>query len=317
MTQESLFEDYNKKQSKRKKLERKALKFLYGEKAAEHYLLDLDLRFKQNPNYEEHLKLFKKLFQSGNEDLRTAAWNCIIFSPDGSALRKEDFTEEEWEFLCQLIDAMENRPNLALNPNPDIPTDRLILSAAGQGEQKLYTKHLEKDGDFKMYTSRKPTRKNIADYWVLQPFCYAVFERESGRMVGAVDLHRCDEKRRLAEAAWYIFKPYRGRGYAKEAVTALAREAFAGRLTRLAEQARKCTYKKCPVKIELIRAETRHANLPSQALARSCGFVHRYTDHRFFVVEGEGPEDAEVFELTPADLAAGGNLGKRIKSRFG
>ena len=136
-----------------------------------------------------------------------------------------------------------------------------------------------------------------------RPYCFGIFEKATGNMVGMVGLHNYDERRRMAQCEWYIFKPYRGNGYGKEAFTALAEHAFQGKLAELREGDWFYSYKKHYAKIDLLRAEIRRRNLPSHALAKACGFVHRYTDPRHYVVEGEGCEDGEIYELTPEDLA--------------
>ena len=102
----------------------------------------------------------------------------------------------------------------------------------------------------------------------------------------------------IAQIEWYIFKPYRNNGYAKEAVLALARRAFSGKLIELREGTMRYILKKHYAKIDIIRAYIRSTNLPSQALAKSCGFTHQFTEHRHYLVEGEGYEDGEIYELT-------------------
>ena len=121
-------------------------------------------------------------------------------------------------------------------------------------------------------------------------------------MVGITGLYSYDDTRRMATAEWYIFKPYRKKGYAKEAITALAAHAFAGKLFEMRETAWRNQFRRHYVKIDLIRADIREKNIPSQKTADSCGFVYQHTDHRHFVIEGEGFEDARIYELTPETL---------------
>ncbi len=37
-------------------------------------------------------------------------------------------------------------------------------------------------------------------------------------------------------------------------------------------------------------------------MAESCGFVHKYTEHQHFEIEGEGLEDGKIYELTSETL---------------
>lgn len=92
------------------------------------------------------------------------------------------------------------------------------------------------------------------------------------------------------------------KGYAKEAITALASRKFAGKLFEMLESAWQNQFRRHYAKINLIRANIWEKNIPSQKTAESCGFKYQYTDHRHFVIEEEGLEDGKIYELTPETL---------------
>ena len=283
----------------KRRAERKASIFLYGE--------DYGLRFfrfdPEDKDYSEELENFKKLFNSGDRMLRIAAWNSLVLLGEKMP-RKEDFSEEEYAFILRHCEAVKKWINVyEANPNSHFSTERLLLRpTGGEREVKLYRKHLREEGDFQLFTGVKLSRNNLLNLLIEKPYCFYVFEKTSGQMVGVVGLHHYDEERRMAEAEWYIFKPYRGKGYGTEAFSALADRAFKGKLAEWRERSWNYLYKKHYAKIDLLRANIRQSNLPSQALAKACGFVHRYTDPRHYVIEGEGLEDGEVYELTPEAL---------------
>ena len=55
---------------------------------------------------------------------------------------------------------------------------------------------------------------------------YSVFEREGGRLVGVVSIHRIDWARRSAGLGYWVRKSAWGRGYATEAAGAVVENAF-------------------------------------------------------------------------------------------
>ena len=121
-------------------------------------------------------------------------------------------------------------------------------------------------------------------------------------MVGIVGLHHYDSRRKKALAQWYIFKPYRNRGYATEAFTGLAKRAFEGKVAELRETSWNYKYKRHFIKLDFIRAEIRKSNIPSQRTAERCGFEMNHIDRNFFFVEDRYLEDGTIYELTPESL---------------
>ena len=284
--------------SKSYRAERKALQYLYGDAEEDALVLDLAQSKENEETYSKDLDAFKKLFNSGDRDLQMAAWNALTWMND---FAKEDFTDEEAAFLAKFRDAVANRLNtLYKNPNRSIPTARLILRPADKVEElQLYHDHLQKDGDFSLYTGLNLTKNNLNKFTLDRPYCFAIYEKKSGKMIGMVGLHSYKEKKCMTSMEWYIFKPYRKRGYAKEAVWALTKQAFSGKLAEMRETSWQNIFRRHYAKIDLIRVHIREANAPSQALAKACGFVYQYTDKRYFEIEGKGCEDAKVYELTP------------------
>ena len=96
---------------------------------------------------------------------------------------------------------------------------------------------------------------------------------------------------------WYIFKTYRGNGYAKEAVTALANKAFDHKLFEMYEGVKADIMKKHFANIDIIRATIRVSNIASQRTALSCGFNEQYLDRRHAIVNENTFEDCIIYDL--------------------
>ena len=278
----------------------KAVKTLFGPDTNKNLSFEFQ---KESDSYSEQVANFKRLFNSGDKELQIAAWNCLWLWAIDEEL-KDDFTEEEWRFIQDYLYCEKHWINCRTdNLNTEFSSSRLILRPADdEHDLTLYHSHLKRDGDFKIYTGKKLTRDNLEGYNLLRPLCFCIFEKATGNMVGITGLYSYDDARRMATAEWYIFKPYRGKGYAREAITVLAARAFAGKLFEMQETAWRNQFRRHYVKIDMIRANIREKNIPSQKTAESCGFVYQYTDHRHYVIEGEGLEDGKIYELTPETL---------------
>lgn len=284
----------------REKAYKKAVKTLFGPDSDETITFYFQ---KDSDSYSEQVANFKRLFNSGDKELQMAAWNCLRLWTIDEGI-EDDFTEKEWRFIqnCLYCDKHWIDCRTA-NFNSGFSSSRLILRPADDDHDlALYRSHLKKDGDFEIYTGKKLTRDNLTLYYLNRPLCFCIFEKASGNMVGITGLYSYDDVRRMATAEWYIFKPYRGKGYAKEAITTLAARAFAGKLFEMRETAWRNQFRRHYVKIDMIRADIREKNIPSQKTAESCGFQYQYTDHRHFVIEGEDLEDGKIYELVPEML---------------
>ncbi len=292
------------------KAERKALRYLFGNDTKKTFLFfELNGTEGDEESYKRYLtqlEQFKALYNSNDKELKTACWNAL-FNLDKKHLVREDFSDDEWSFIEEFIRLDHSMISAnCFNCNTSFASSRLILRPTNESsptERELYAKHLKNDGDFFMYTGQKSTEKNIKNFLdIYRPYFFSVYEKGSKKMVGLVGLYGYDEERRLATAQWYIFKPYRNKGYATEAVTALARRAFEGKLVQFKETCWKNKLKKHHARIDLIRVQIRKSNIASQRTAESCGFRFEHILHRYFIIEGQGVEDAMVYELTPETL---------------
>ena len=242
---------------------------------------------------------FKILFNSNDPYAKTFLWNSFLYI-DTDRINKDDFTDEEYQFILDREESLKSRSLKLINANNAILTNRLILKPGDDSKMlKKYRQHLKEDGDFLLYAGLKLTRVNLDCFSLTGNYCFGVFEKETGNMVGMVGLYNYDEERRTAKMQWYIFKPFRKLGYGKEAVTALAKYAFDRKLFEWREKLMKNTFIKHFANIDLICVDIRVSNTASQKLALACGFKEQYIDRRHFVVEGKGVEDGVIMELEP------------------
>lgn len=258
-------------------------------------------------DYKTDIKIFKFLFSQDHEDFRMALWNSLEPIKCEDDVRKADLSKEEYEFLLQHEKARKSyHMPWAININVPFKTSRLILRpTAGDADTKLYEKHLKEDGDFTLFTNLKCTRYNIQRFGFDRPFFFVIEEKHSGNMVGYVGLRwekSNGEKTQVMECEYYIFKPYRHKGYAKEALTGLCQRAFDDKLFELTETNYNYICRKKRAKPALIRAMIREDNTASCGLVEACGFTYTGTLHRHYWVEDSYCVNCCVYELAKEQL---------------
>jgi len=280
-----------KRQRKRKAAAEKKAEAFIGESLVS-WLPD----FKDSSDYEEGRAQFHSLYQSGDADLRTIAWNQINPFSNPDDVDPSDFVEEEYNAICKKLRIAAENQKSGRNRNARIYTKRLILSPddAEHSYEKQFQKQVRIDESFFDYVGFEPHNSDYDNFSMYYPFSFAICEKNEGRMVGQITFDVFEECH-LAVACWYIFRHERKKGYAKEAVTALAQQAFAGRLYDTAHTWKDEVWRRKYVKIDLIRAQIAPENTASRALAESCGFEYQYIQRN---VTPYTCESACVYELT-------------------
>ena len=250
-------------------------------------------------DYQTNLQIFKLLFHQEDPDYKMALWNSLIAY--GNDIDPNLLTRDEQQFIIDLETAIDTPSPKHTNFNPTFSTRRCYLRPTkGEEDYQLYYKHLREDGDFSLFTNLKYSRENVQRFGFEMPYFFVIEHRNTGRMLGYAGLRwvKADgEKTGVMECEYYIFKPYRGKGYAKEAMTALCARAFAGKLFEKKETAYKFISRKKIAKPQIIRAMIRTDNPASCHLAESCGFKHMGTLQRHFLIENRYAVDCEIYEL--------------------
>lgn len=106
--------------------------------------------------------------------------------------------------------------------------------------------------DARIPRTDKMTKDNFYACSIERPLIFSVFEKDTDEMVGVIGFHHYDRRRKKASAQWYIFKPYRNHGYAKEAFTALAKRIFNGKISELVESSWTNKFRKRSVNLDFI-----------------------------------------------------------------
>jgi RimJ/RimL family protein N-acetyltransferase len=112
-------------------------------------------------------------------------------------------------------------------------------------------------------------------------FPYVIEDTTDGSILGGVTLRHFDPMRGVIEVGYWLFPDARGRGLATRAVRAVAREAFAGGLSR-------------------IEANVRIGNDASERVLERAGFT-REGVKRGLLRHGGGRADATHFSLLPGE----------------
>lgn len=106
--------------------------------------------------------------------------------------------------------------------------------------------------DARIPRTDKMTKDNLYACSIERPLIFSVFEKDTDEMVGVIGFHHYDRRRKKASAQWYIFKPYRNHGYAKEAFTALAKRIFNGKISEFVESSWTNKFRKRSVNLDFI-----------------------------------------------------------------
>jgi RimJ/RimL family protein N-acetyltransferase len=172
-----------------------------------------------------------------------------------------------------------------------IVADRLELREFGP-QDAAAVKTVMEDGDLTSLPPGAPSRPSEAGTWLAGGVHrhrregggvhLMMLERSSGELIGSISLFRTDWEARSSEVGYGVRPDQRGRGYASEAVAALARWA----LSRGGMQ-----------RIQLCAVTD---NLPSLRVAEKAGFQREGTLRRA-QLEDDGLHDLAVFSLLADD----------------
>ena len=188
-----------------------------------------------------------------------------------------------------------------------IVTERLELREFGPQDATM-VKALVAAGDRTSLPPGAPSRRSDVDAWLADGVHrhrlegggvhLMILERTPGELVGAISLFKTDWEARSSEVGYGVRPDRRGRGYASEAVAAVAQWALAaGGMQRI---------QLCAVT----------GNLPSLRVAEKAGFRREGTLRRA-QLEDDGLHDLAVFSLLDDDPGVrqtlhpeGGDLGR-------
>ena len=115
------------------------------------------------------------------------------------------------------------------------------------------------------------------------PHGYVIIEKETNKSIGLVNARNKDldfsKVLDVAELSYYIYKDYRKKGYAKEAVELFVREYFNGNLKSYYETDRKYALEVKYNNPVCLKISCNKKNIGSQKVAESVGFLYEGTKH--------------------------------------
>lgn len=139
-----------------------------------------------------------------------------------------------------------------------IETERLIIESTFVVDKSKELMHAIHEADeFEWYFGVEETEQRLMEASIRRKWFYNIFDRERN-FVGYLGFHRDGDD---YEIEIYIIKEFRQRGYARESLKAMMREAFAGNVMDTSKE-----------DITRIVSSVRKENMPSRALMESCGF---------------------------------------------
>ena len=294
---------------KQSQMTKEAMEFLWSELYAENKVMcpspssiSITAQYKEQNEelYKEDIKIFKALFNAGNENYKTILWNRLMCYYR-SKIYIQDFTPEEAAFIKSALKA-KHKPIWETNVNPPIKTTRLVLRAFEKSDTKLFVYHYKCAGDFFAYTGYKPTSeliKQFADRCCTSTF-FAIEEQNEHRVIGYIGLS-IREHSAYGLLEYYIFKEYRNKGYCKEAICALIGKALNDKLYEPIETVRDYVYDKKAIKLNAIRAKISAVNIASLNTVKSCGFIHEATLNKTIFQPDLGWTDEEIYWIAKHD----------------
>ncbi len=126
-------------------------------------------------------------------------------------------------------------PRHSDRPTPLIYTENLLLRAPAAHDVEAITRIVRHRDILRWLLVPRPYEKRHAEDFVRsstrdrqqrEGFHYVITRREDGVVMGALGLNRYSEEHRRAELGYWLGKRYQGKGYMKEAGSALLDQAF-------------------------------------------------------------------------------------------
>ncbi|HCE34331.1 MAG TPA: hypothetical protein DEQ88_03065 [Clostridiales bacterium] len=260
---------------------------------------------------KKDLKYFHKLFAEHNEHFDVVLWNSLFYTffGEGASLKnfdEDEFSAEERAFVEKFYAAFEEQEKFYPvsigcrypNQNAGIKTERLLLRGLTVEDYLELGEKLRSEGDFRTYCGdKKPPSNEMERYLPCREDGFALENKQTKEFMGYVSIspNDADERLKVYNFKWYLFKKFRGGGYMEEALSALKDKAFAGELKTGYETEKKYVYASEPVEVNLVRTEMAAYDKESIETAQKAGLQHEATIHNYRYDFGVGPVDVEIY----------------------
>lgn len=289
----------------RSELREKLKLFLFGDaKDFIDYMPVISNKYGEK-EYKKSLKLLKKAFNSGDEDIKIALWNEMYIED----YDEKDFTKEENDFIKERIECRKKSDSYFIEENSDyknindiFTSERLMFVPSDYKQYEAIEAHKDRyrnDEEFKLNTSGSHTIEENIDteiYYFFASLKFIIYKKETNKPIGNIGIESFSSDLKKGNVEYYIFKEYRDKGYEEEAIKAFVEVAFSNKLKRYEETIKDDVYIISNKEIELVYKEVRTDDIYTQKILESCGFEKVGTKHRTNIVEGKY-YDSYLYEL--------------------
>lgn len=258
-----------------------------------------------NDNYKASVENINVVLDENEPNSVEYLWNNLImplpyeiddeFTDASKGFLQSYITKRsEWIENSILFHQEDLSLNVLKNINKPIEGEKVILKPAVSGQESLYYKHLIEDGDFFYYTMIPLEKGNpkLLSYNLLHPYSFAIEDKITKNDIGVIGLRPLrkdallNDKLGAAVLSYYIYKEYRGNGFAKEAVKLIVDAYFNEELYGLT-----ITDYKWEMEVERVEAisislDCSEFNTPSIKLALGNGFIKEAVLHNTWYSEG-------------------------------
>ena len=173
-----------------------------------------------------------------------------------------------------------------------IETPRLMLLPGENSRDNIaFLQMLKDDGDFRLFCGVNYSDQNLLkfDGYFEREFLYAIYRRDDlTELLGHIGLGQRNEGH--YEVEFYIKRPERKKGYCTEALQALCKTAFAGKLATMNERNERET-----LILDKIYATTTAENLPTKKLLEKNGFFRPNTGAILTLMDYIDPETDAIY----------------------
>ena len=288
-------------------MEDKTVKYIRGLlNIKEDEPLLFDLSNKESDIYKETIENINLILDENDPNAVKYLWNHIIIPFDYKIdldltedakgfIESYLYKREEWVNHSSLYYHSDLSLNILKNINPSMEGENVILRPGTNLDEELYYKHLVEDGDFLFYTMiplecGNPRNVSLNLY---HPYSFIVEHKLTKETLGLVALRPLRKDQNFqspleaAALSYYIYKEYRNKGYAKEAVAILMDAYFNERLVALTTKDYKWEMEPSYNKAISISLDCSEKNLASINLAKSVGFEEEAILHNTWYFDNE------------------------------
>ena len=262
--------------------------------------------------------IVNRLLSLRAEEANDWLWNALEVKEEEYDVARSSLSEEGKAFVSAWIEAKRNwikrtaiphpagiHRNILFNVNGEIDGERVVLKPCSiKDNGDLYLRHVAEDGDFLLYVTPDSSSDSPSMVWAntLLPYSFYIYIKDTDEEIGVISL--CDHENKhhvrplsVAYFHYYVYKPFRHKGYAYEAGRLLLDAFFGGRLRNAVVTDKHFVVEERPCEPERVILSTNGRNQASNALAKKLGFVYESTDYGYKTTDGV-PQDENYYSLS-------------------